>query len=63
MDTAMETNDSAALIRNALVSADFFAHWSPDMLARVVQGAKLRRYERGEQVSTGKGSERQALMV
>ncbi|RYF33145.1 MAG: Crp/Fnr family transcriptional regulator [Comamonadaceae bacterium] len=63
MDTKLEANDSVALIRNALGNAEFFADWRPEMLARLVQGAKLRRYERGEQVLTGAGSARQALLV
>lgn len=63
MDTEIEASDSVALIRNALGNAEFFANWRSEMLARVVQGAKLRRYERGEQVPTGTGSARQALLV
>ncbi|RYF62479.1 MAG: Crp/Fnr family transcriptional regulator [Comamonadaceae bacterium] len=63
MDTETEASDSVALIRHALGNAELFANWRPDMLARVVQGAKLRRYERGEQIPTGTGSARQALLV
>lgn len=63
MDTEIEAGDSVALIRNALGNAEFFADWRPEMIARVAQGAKLRRYERGEQVPAGAGSARQALVV
>ncbi|RZI97518.1 MAG: Crp/Fnr family transcriptional regulator [Variovorax sp.] len=63
MDTETEAADSVALIRNALGNAEFFANWRPEMMARLVQGAKLRRYARGEQVPTGTGAARQALLV
>ncbi len=55
--------DTFAVIEGAVTAAGLFANWPVELVGRMVQSARLRRYDRGASIPTGQGPERRILLV
>ena len=63
METDNGVGNAPLLVQNAMAASGLFSRWRPELIAQVARAACLRHYERGGIISTGSGSQRQALLV